>query len=225
MNIPCHVVEDLLPLYHDQVCSLESRALVEEHLTDCERCKHLLAELEGESAPASSIDDAAPLKSIRDQWTKSKKRSFLKGTLIALALCAVLLGGYLGLTQWRCIPVSADLLEVSEVSRLADGRIIYHLRVKDDRNLHFIKFTIREDGAYYITPMRAVIEGKRSMESGLFNDYFMVDVAEVNAYQQDHGDGITVTSCYIGPQQDGILLWQDGMELPQADAALEEMAK
>lgn len=226
MKISCKIVEDLLPLYHDKVCSQESNALVEEHLKECENCKKLLSKMGDENTPIiSTIDDTAPIKSIRDIWTKSKKRAFLKGAAIAIMICAVIFGGYYGLTRWKCIPVSADVLEVTEVSQLSDGRIIYHLTVKDDKNLYFIKFTTNEDGSYYITPMRSIIETKRTSNLGLFNEYFMVDISENNAYQQNHGDGIVITSCYIGPQDNAILIWKDGMELPPASDALEEMVK
>lgn len=226
MKISCKIVEDLLPLYHDKVCSQESNGLVEEHLKECENCKKLLSKMGDENTPIiSTINDTAPIKSIRDIWTKSKKRAFLKGAAIAIMICAVIFGGYYGLTRWKCIPVSADVLEVTEVSQLSDGRIIYHLNVKDDKNLYFIKFTTNEDGSYYITPMRSIIETKRTSNLGLFNEYFMVDISENNAYQQNHGDGIVITSCYIGPQDNAILIWKDGMELPPASDALEEMVK
>ena len=39
MNISCKVIQDLLPLYHDGVTSLETNALVEEHLQTCEACQ------------------------------------------------------------------------------------------------------------------------------------------------------------------------------------------
>ena len=32
MKLPCKVIEDMLPMYYDKVCSQESAALVEEHL-------------------------------------------------------------------------------------------------------------------------------------------------------------------------------------------------
>jgi hypothetical protein len=38
MKVKCAVVEDLLPLYIDEVCSEESREIVEEHLAECEKC-------------------------------------------------------------------------------------------------------------------------------------------------------------------------------------------
>ncbi len=226
MKIPCHVIEDLLPLYHDEVCSQESCTLIQEHLKDCESCKRLLSKIEEETVPmVSNIDDAAPIKSISAKWKKSKHAAFFKGTIITIVMCACLFGVNYGLTKWKCIPVSPDLLEVTDISRLDDGRIIYHLNVKDNKELSFIKFTTNTDGSYYITPMRSIIESKRTMENGLFKDYFMVDIEENNAYQQAYGDGIIITSCYLGPQDNGILLWKDGMELPKASKDLEAMVK
>lgn len=49
----CKIIQDLLPLYCDRVCSEESAQLVEEHLADCGDCTALLAELRKGPAPAS----------------------------------------------------------------------------------------------------------------------------------------------------------------------------
>jgi len=45
MKLICDVVRDLLPLYHDNVVGVESRKLVEAHLTECEECECLLEKL------------------------------------------------------------------------------------------------------------------------------------------------------------------------------------
>ena len=47
----CKIIQDLLPLYCDRVCSEESAQLVEEHLADCGDCTALLAELRKGPAP------------------------------------------------------------------------------------------------------------------------------------------------------------------------------
>ncbi len=39
MRMECNVILDLLPLYVDEICSKESRYLVEEHLKECENCQ------------------------------------------------------------------------------------------------------------------------------------------------------------------------------------------
>ena len=39
MNQPCPMIQDLLPLYVDQICSQESRRAVEEHVENCPLCR------------------------------------------------------------------------------------------------------------------------------------------------------------------------------------------
>ena len=35
MKTSCKIIEDLLPMYHDGICSDESAVLIEEHLREC----------------------------------------------------------------------------------------------------------------------------------------------------------------------------------------------
>lgn len=222
MRVNCSIIRDLLPLYHDEVCSEHSRVLVEEHMRDCPTCEKELELLREEvNSPKVLLDESKPIKAIALVWKGEKAKAFAKGLGIAVALCAILFGAYFALTQWKIIPVSSDLLEISEVSQLEDGRIVYHLNVKDNKALHFVQFQTNADGSYYMTPMRSILEGERGMETGLFNNYFFVDVSENNAYQREHGKGIEIRSCYVGPQGDGILVWEKGMNLPAASEALE----
>lgn len=39
MKVKCPVIQDLLPLYIDGVCSEESRVMVEDHIKDCKACE------------------------------------------------------------------------------------------------------------------------------------------------------------------------------------------
>lgn len=43
--VSCEVIRDLLPLYVDQICSEESRKLVEEHLDTCRECRQFYENL------------------------------------------------------------------------------------------------------------------------------------------------------------------------------------
>ena len=89
MSLSCDVTRDLLPLYHDGVCSEESRALVEEHVALCPGCAGLLKELRGEiELSHESPDDLAPLEQIRNNVKRGRKRAWVRG--IAAALAAVL---------------------------------------------------------------------------------------------------------------------------------------
>jgi hypothetical protein len=45
MKISCEIVRDLLPVYQDDICSVQSRIAVDEHLLECEDCKSYLASM------------------------------------------------------------------------------------------------------------------------------------------------------------------------------------
>ncbi len=75
MNLPCEIIQDLLPLYEDSVCSAQSRCAVEKHLQECKKCRTLLSEVGSvpviEVAPEQHIAAGAIAKTfrrIRRRW-------------------------------------------------------------------------------------------------------------------------------------------------------------
>ncbi len=98
MKLPCRVVEDLLPMYHDGICSSESAAFIEEHLRECPRCGRMLSQLRSEiEISKEQIDDLKPLKEIQKQWTESKRASKRKGVCITLAALLVIVSVWAGI--------------------------------------------------------------------------------------------------------------------------------
>ena len=227
MKLSCNIVRDLLPLYHDEVCSADSKAIVAEHLSGCEACREELRLIEAElDTPHISPQSECSMKAVSAAWKKSKKRAFIKGLVIAAIICALAVGGHVGLVQWKVIPVAADVLEVSELSQLADGGIVFHLFVNDNKNLYFTKFTTTEDGCFYLTPMHSVIEGKRTADFGGFSNYYLfyppgVDAVKMSAIRLTDADG--VKAIYAGPVGKGVLIWEEGMTLPAASAEMEQI--
>jgi Predicted integral membrane protein len=49
-EIKCEIIEDLLPLYYDGICSKETSKAVEEHMKTCKNCKLIFAEILYDSA-------------------------------------------------------------------------------------------------------------------------------------------------------------------------------
>ena len=93
MSLSCDVTRDLLPLYHDGVCSEESRALVEAHLKACPDCSAILAELRGEiDLPHEEPNDGAVLKKLH----KNVKRAWIRGAAAVLAVVMLVLAGRYG---------------------------------------------------------------------------------------------------------------------------------
>lgn len=91
MNISCRIIEDLLPLYCDNICSEESRQLVDTHLQQCESCKAVLnTMLEEVTFSHENADDKKNLEGIRTKWNKSKRRALITGIAITLAITLLL---------------------------------------------------------------------------------------------------------------------------------------
>lgn len=77
MKLTCDVVQDLLPLYIDQICSEDSRAAVEAHLQECEACRRhyqrMAAVEPQQSAPKPTEEKQFKkgMKKVRRRWTVS----------------------------------------------------------------------------------------------------------------------------------------------------------
>lgn len=78
-DLSCNIIEDLLPLYHDNVCSEDSRRVVEDHLSSCAKCRDTLNKIESEMKLPSTIDDVSPIRSIAKKWKADKLTSFFGG--------------------------------------------------------------------------------------------------------------------------------------------------
>lgn len=96
MKLPCYLVRDLLPLYKDEVCELETADDVKEHLDGCPDCRHLwetmqdTAPLEGDVVQAREQEQTAALRRVKS--TQRKKRVLIAVAAVLATLCVVCLG-------------------------------------------------------------------------------------------------------------------------------------
>lgn len=91
MKISCEIIKDLLPLYLDGVCSNDSKALIEEHLAECDSCKAELQAMKGElfmNDKEQNLKEAEAVKKLSRRWKKGMLKSLLKGVLITLLVIA-----------------------------------------------------------------------------------------------------------------------------------------
>lgn len=86
MSKECKIIEDLLPLYHDGICSPESREMVEAHLAQCENCRKILSQIDIELVPPSEeVSDIDQLKSLAKKIMQKQKTALIKGVAFTLA--------------------------------------------------------------------------------------------------------------------------------------------
>ena len=98
MNIDCRVIGDLLPLYADESCSDASRALVDDHLKTCPRCRETLARMKSEQflPAAQAIDPPA----VADYAQKVKHRRQKRGTLLTVGVIVLIVLLSLTVAAW-----------------------------------------------------------------------------------------------------------------------------
>ena len=128
------IVQDLLPLYHDGVCSDKSRAAVEEHLQTCEACRAALTAMD---APLPEVEKAADdaavaVKKISGEWKRGKRRAHIIGVIVAVVVCAAAAVGIWTLTTWTCIPMDGGDYTL-DVYRLKSGGVGGHWDFREGR--------------------------------------------------------------------------------------------
>ena len=98
MNLPCKIVEDMLPIYYDGVCSDESAKLIEKHLENCPQCSRLLSDLHTEiEISEKPVDDLKPLVRIQKKWKKSKRVYLRTGICVTLAVLVLVMTVFSGI--------------------------------------------------------------------------------------------------------------------------------
>lgn len=222
-KLPCDIVRDILPLYYDDVCSTSTKEHIEAHITTCSGCKLMVERLKEQEYLSLEIIErnkieGAGLKSIAVFWDRTKARAFAKGLLAAASIFSLLILGYLGLTQWNIVTVPTEVIRITDISQLSDGKIAYQVKMTDGYNVNQINYKVNSEGDVYMVPVRPLIKSKQHYQIGLANMYDFVNLEQIRANQ-----GVEIRAVYYGSPKKPILIWKKGAELPVANDTVEAL--
>lgn len=97
MKTHCDIINDLLPVYCDGVCSEESKTAVEEHLQECEACREKYNLMNVDFVNKTDVqDENKEVKAISKAVRKIQKKYILIGCLIVLSFSVVILLSIIG---------------------------------------------------------------------------------------------------------------------------------
>lgn len=88
MKWNCELIQDLLPMYEEDLCSPASRQAVREHLCECERCRSLTAPLpidEPKDIPGADRAVKKSMKKVRRRWLASLLAAVLVVPMLLLS--------------------------------------------------------------------------------------------------------------------------------------------
>lgn len=120
MNKDCSIVQDLLPLYAEDMLREETKEYVDGHLAQCASCRTELTALRAEVAPASV--SAQPLRDLKKQLQRKRFTAVLLAVTLALTLATA---GFAYLTAPQYLPYNETEWMITRSPRaLADGSIM-----------------------------------------------------------------------------------------------------
>ena len=222
MRLPCEVIEDLLALYHDDVCSELTKEIVEEHLAQCASCKAKLDLIEEEiHFPQQDYEAVDTLKKIK----KKVKIKEIRSILVTVTILVVFMVGFYQL-QYKLRPVSTEKMKVTEVARLSDGSVGFkvHMRGKSTFQTVNVIYDTDKKGILYMTPISAVFSDTTKYKK--VNCFY--NTGKSFTYKSYGGSNSSeeypaknIKKIYLGTEKDHVLIWKEGMSLPKASADLE----
>ena len=77
----CEIAADLMPLYADEICSAVSRAFVEDHVKECEKCRAILQEMQSNAEESILSEEKTAALTLH---RKHRDGRTLKSILIAI---------------------------------------------------------------------------------------------------------------------------------------------
>ena len=120
MDKTCSIVQDLLPLYAEDMLREETKEFVDAHLAQCEACRAELAALKADVKPAPV--SAQPLRDLKRQLRRKKLTAVLLAVALALTLATA---GFAYLTAPQYLPYDETEWTITRSPRaLADGSIM-----------------------------------------------------------------------------------------------------
>ena len=81
MKNVCDIVQDILPLYVDDVCSDSSKSFVEEHLAECAKCSETMNSLKRNAIESNLIDEKENV--LKHHFRAAKRKTFTVGVITA----------------------------------------------------------------------------------------------------------------------------------------------
>lgn len=141
-KIPCSVIRDLMVLYDDNVCSEESRRMVEEHIAECEECRSLYQKaaaglpdisLEAEQESSRARDDEI-IEFFKNVCKKIERRLNYRYIIIIFSLIVAVIIASTVWEQWlqfRVNIVPSEDVQITELYELESGDIYCTFQCKD----------------------------------------------------------------------------------------------
>lgn len=154
MKVSCNVIQDILPLYVENIVSEDSEQIIEEHLDSCEKCKKYLDEIKSPNTYVQKTDEV-PMKKLKSLLLRKKIQVIAISVFLSLVV-ATIIGA--NLVSPRYFSHSDNIVSLKESN---DG--IVYATFDDNVSGYGISSSLSDDKsgyAYHIVAWDSIWDGK-----------------------------------------------------------------
>lgn len=178
MDVTCNVIEDMLPLYADGICSEDTKTIVEHHIAVCPECKKKLeamtAKLEKNEKKAKAEN---PFKKVKNHYVR-----LVAVTLLACAVFVVPLGTFWFLKTNETYDLGYSWATVTTKSKLKKiGNLFKKGKYREALDL-FEPYCGSDDYT------RTETEAFKDIFAECFEDYFEDEIIKNISYYSEPGE-------------------------------------
>ena len=183
-NLPCEVVQDLLPSYVDGLTSGKTNELVEEHVEECHECNSILKGMRVELVKPVEIKEEEKqeidfLKKTREENKKQTRKVFLQWAVSFILLATVwvigklfFVGEYLYMGVVNCkIEVKEELNQIMVEPSMIEGdkRVISKVEFEEEDGVVRLHFKAVQSSPFHNTTIyQSVYQAKEPIQEVSF---------------------------------------------------------
>ena len=195
MKVTCNVIRDVLPLYVENMLSVDSCIMVEEHIEQCKECKSYLDEMRTiHEIPADR--SASPLFKIRSTVRKKRIQTAILTMMFTIMMIVITIAF---LTAPEYIPYSESSITISEIGNGA----VLALFDKNVSGYDINRYPTDDNTGYeyHITTWNSIWNRniKRSNVNNTILNPNGENVVSVYYYQTDRSEDILIYGKDINP--------------------------
>ncbi|MFJ8101921.1 zf-HC2 domain-containing protein [Lysinibacillus sp. NPDC096212] len=170
-EIKCTIIQDLLPLYVDEVVSEDTKDLVNQHLKACKTCQKEYEQMT-QTMYVPIENNATLFERINKKWNR-KKIMLICGSVITTTLLCLAIFSYVFYYQ-KTIPYSKDLFAIEQQE---DGTLVSNYFGKSHAGTHMTH------------PMKVEIDGEMKNISLIYYVETMANSPTSNFLREDERIG------------------------------------
>ena len=191
-RLKCELIQDILPLYVEELTSQVTNQEIEEHIAECETCRAILERMMEPEQVVETVEEKEKIEILKVAKKKNRKQVLL-GILVVCIMVFVGVGVKLFL-------IGSNVREESVICTVKKTDDVFHIEASlTDSGLGFVKTQVLEGEGFLRIELKTALVSPLS--KGEYETEYTIQNPEENQ----------IMRVYIGDR----IVWEEGHNIPQ----------